>query len=170
MQRKAKACKLCTYSGEAPTNVRPITEGVKKEEETMSDLFSWLISFFLLIILLILVTYQLMCLADLEFDYINPYDLSARINKVVLPEFVTQAVQCFFYLVTRHWIMALLCAPYLLHNIRMYRQRRHLIDVTEIFTLLPWEKKQRLAKFFYLVFTLFLSVFWMIYTSLDKQL
>lgn len=62
---------------------------------------------------------QLMCLADLEFDYINPYDLSARINKVVLPEFVTQAVQCFFYLVTRHWIMALLCAPYLLHNIRM---------------------------------------------------
>ncbi|QCD91597.1 protein cornichon homolog 4-like [Vigna unguiculata] len=133
----------------------------------MDDLFAWLISFFLLIALLVLVTYQLMSLADLEFDYINPYDSSSRINKVVLPEFATQAALCLFYLVTQHWIMALFCAPYLLFNVRLYRQRRHLIDVTEIFNLLHWEKKQRLVKFFYLVFTLFLSVFWMIYSSLE---
>ncbi|OIW09820.1 hypothetical protein TanjilG_32258 [Lupinus angustifolius] len=135
----------------------------------MVDLFAWLISFFILIALLVILIYQLMCLADLEFDYINPYDSSSRINKVVLPEFITQGVLCFFYLVTGHWIMSLFCAPYLYYNVRLYRQGKHLVDVTEIFNLLPQEKKQRLIKLFYLVFLLFLSIFWMIYTSLDDH-
>jgi len=41
-----------------------------------------------------------------------------------------------------------------------YRQKKHLVDVTEIFNMLAWEKKQRLVKLFYLVLTLFFSVFW----------
>ena len=49
-----------------------------------------------------------------------------------------------------------------------YRQGKHLIDVTEIFNLLSWEKKQRLVKLFYLVLTLFLSVFW--YSDFKKAL
>ncbi|KAK4262658.1 hypothetical protein QN277_028194 [Acacia crassicarpa] len=135
----------------------------------MADLFAWLISFFLLIALLVIVTYQLMCLADLEFDYINPYDSSSRINRVVFPEFIVQGVLCLFYLVTGHWVMSLFCAPYLYYNVRLYRRREHLVDVTEIFNSLSWEKKQRLVKLFYLVFILFLSIFWMIYTSLDDD-
>ncbi|KAI9076664.1 hypothetical protein K1719_041429 [Acacia pycnantha] len=135
----------------------------------MADLFAWLISFFLLIALLVIVTYQLMCLADLEFDYINPYDSSSRINKVVFPEFIVQGVLCLFYLVTGHWVMSLFCAPYLYYNVRLYRRREHLVDVTEIFNSLSWEKKQRLVKLFYLVFILFISIFWMIYTSLDDD-
>lgn len=62
---------------------------------------------------------QLMCLADLEFDYINPYDSSSRINRVVMPEFIGQGVLCFFYLVTGHWFMSLLCVPYLYHNVQL---------------------------------------------------
>ncbi|MBA0740417.1 hypothetical protein Gogos_013619 [Gossypium gossypioides] len=62
---------------------------------------------------------QLMCLADLEFDYINPYDSSSRINSVVLPEFVVQGILCLFYLLTGHWIMALISAPYLYYNVRL---------------------------------------------------
>ncbi|KAJ1416048.1 Cornichon [Sesbania bispinosa] len=96
----------------------------------MGDLFSWLISFFLLIALLVLVTYQLMCLADLEFDYINPYDFSSRINMVVLPEFITQGVLCCFYLITGHWFMALVCAPYLCYNVRL---------ILEVVCTLVWE-------------------------------
>ncbi|XP_020226930.1 protein cornichon homolog 4 [Cajanus cajan] len=135
----------------------------------MADLFAWLISFFILIALIVLVIYQLMCLADLEFDYINPYDSASRINKVVLPEYITVGGLCLFYIVTGHWVMSLLCAPYLYYNVRLYRQRNHLVDVTEIFNQLPKEKKQRLFKLFYLVFILFLSLFWMIYTSLDDN-
>ncbi|KAJ0088600.1 hypothetical protein Patl1_33276 [Pistacia atlantica] len=85
----------------------------------MDNLYVWLLSFFLLIALLILIVYQLMCLADLEFDYINPYDSSSRINQVILPEFVTQGVLFVFFLITGHWVMALLCAPYLYYNVRL---------------------------------------------------
>ncbi|KAK7847602.1 protein cornichon homolog 4 [Quercus suber] len=135
----------------------------------MAELYSWLVSFFVLIALLIVIVYQLMCLADLEFDYINPYDSSSRINRVILPEFITQGVLCLFYLVTGHWFMSLLSVPYLYYNVRQYLQRKHLVDVTEIFNLLHWEKKQRLFKLFYLIFLLFLTIFWMILTALDDH-
>ncbi|MBA0826934.1 hypothetical protein Goarm_011746, partial [Gossypium armourianum] len=131
----------------------------------MVDLFIWLFSFFILVALLIILVYQLICLADLEFDYINPYDSSSRINKVVLPEFILEGFLCFFYLLTGHWVMSLLCAPYLYYNVRLvcfgvvfpnfdvisYTRKQHLVDVTEIFNLLHWEKKKRLFKLTYVV-------------------
>ncbi|XP_038907022.1 protein cornichon homolog 4-like [Benincasa hispida] len=135
----------------------------------MADIYVWLLSFFFIIALLVLVVFQLMCLADLEFDYINPYDSSSRINKVVVPEFITQGVLCIFYLLSGHWIMSLFCIPYLYYNLRLYTQRKHLVDVTEIFNQLPWEKKQRLFKLIYLVSLLFLSIFWLIYSALEDH-
>lgn len=41
-----------------------------------------------------------------------------------------------------------------------YRQGKHLVDVTEIFNMLPQEKKQRLFKLIYIIVILFLSLFW----------
>ncbi|XP_073309697.1 protein cornichon homolog 4-like [Primulina huaijiensis] len=134
----------------------------------MADLFAWLFAFFLLITILALILYQLMCLADLEFDYINPYDSASRINWVVWPEFIAQGVLCFVHLTAGHWIMFLLCLPYLYYNIKVYSQRRHLVDVTEIFNQLHWEKKIRLFKLGYLVILLALSIFWMIWTIVDE--
>ncbi|CAI9755377.1 unnamed protein product [Fraxinus pennsylvanica] len=135
----------------------------------MGDLWAWLIFFFTLIALLIILVYQLMCLADLEFDYINPYDSASKINKVVLPEFITQGVLCFLFLVTGHWVMSLLSVPYLYYNVRLYTRRQHLVDVTEIFNLLNWEKKQRLFKLGYVIFLLFMSLFWMIFNALEDD-
>ncbi|KAL1830869.1 hypothetical protein DCAR_0100818 [Daucus carota subsp. sativus] len=135
----------------------------------MGDMLTWLLFFFILIGLLIIVVYQLMCLADLEFDYINPYDSASRINLVILPEFITEGVLCFLYLVTGHWIMSLFSVPYLYYNVRLYMRRQHLIDVTEIFNQLDWEKKKRLFKLGYLVFLLFLSLFWLIYSALEDD-
>ncbi|PON92890.1 Cornichon [Trema orientale] len=135
----------------------------------MGDLYVWLISFFFLIALLILIVYQLMCLADLEFDYINPYDSSTRVNSVILPEFITQGVLCAFFLLTGHWAMSLLCGPYLYYNVKLYMRKQHLVDVTEIFNMLHKEKKQRLFKLFYLVVLLFLCIFWMILTALEDH-
>ncbi|KAK9698681.1 hypothetical protein RND81_08G123300 [Saponaria officinalis] len=135
----------------------------------MVGLFGWLISFFVLIALLVLVVYQLMCLADLEFDYINPYDSATRINQVIIPEYIAQAGLCFVFLFTGHWFMALLCVPYLYYNVKLYMDNKHLVDVTEIFNLLSWEKKKRLIKLGYLLFTLFLSLFWLIWTTLEDD-
>lgn len=133
------------------------------------DLFSWLLSFFLIIAILAIVVYQLMCLADLEFDYINPYDSASRINKVMLPEFICQGALCLLFLLSGHWAMFVFSLPCLYYNARVYTQRQHLIDVTEIFNMLHWEKKQRLIKMAYLVILLFLCIFWMIWSVLEDD-
>lgn len=135
----------------------------------MGSLFAWLLFFFFLIALLAMVVYQLMCLADLEFDYINPYDSASRINQMIMPEFITQGVLCLLYLITGHWFMSLLSVPYLYYNVTLYMRRNHLVDVTEIFNLLNWEKKQRLFKLGYLIFLLFISLFWMIWSALEED-
>lgn len=135
----------------------------------MGDLIAWLLSFFILIALLGVILYQLMCLADLEFDYINPFDSASKINNVVLPEFITQGVLCFLHLVTGHWMMFLLCLPYLYYNFKLYTERRHLVDVTEIFNQLPWEKKIRLYKLGYLIVLMACSIFWMIWSIVEDE-
>ncbi|XP_006363909.1 protein cornichon homolog 4 [Solanum tuberosum] len=135
----------------------------------MADVWAWLLFFFILIALLVMIVFQLMCLSDLEFDYINPYDSASRINGVVLPEFITQGVLCLLYLITGHWVMALLCVPYMYYNYRLYTRRQHLVDVTEIFNLLNWEKKQRLFKLGYIILLLFISLFWLIYSALEDD-
>ncbi|KAL3818164.1 hypothetical protein ACJIZ3_004069 [Penstemon smallii] len=135
----------------------------------MGDLLAWILFFFILISLLIMIVYQLMCLTDLEFDHINPYDSASRINKVVVPEFITEGVLCFLFLVTGHWVMSLFCVPYLYYNVRVYLRRQHLVDVTEIFNLLSWEKKQRLFKLGYIVLLIFMCLFWLIYNALEDD-
>ncbi|KAK3036358.1 hypothetical protein RJ639_031765 [Escallonia herrerae] len=183
----------------------------------MGDLFAWLISFFIIIAIIGLLIYQLMCLADLELDYINPYDTASRINHVVLPEFVTQGILCALHLISGHWFTFLLCLPCLYYNMKVvssnqvpcpdiikglwilakrglrsnetppnphppapnfylmrnlvtrksYSQRRHQVDVTEIFNHLPWEKKQRLLKLSFHAILLMMSIFWMIWSVVD---
>ncbi|XP_073156045.1 protein cornichon homolog 4 [Henckelia pumila] len=135
----------------------------------MGDVWAWLLFFFIVIALLVMLVFQLMCLADLEFDYINPYDSASRINSVVLPEFITQGVLCALFLLTGHWVMSFLCLPYLYYNVRLYLRRQHLVDVTEIFNLLSWEKKQRLFKLGYVILLLFMCLFWMIYNALEDD-
>ncbi|ESQ35593.1 hypothetical protein EUTSA_v10009832mg, partial [Eutrema salsugineum] len=142
-----------------------IVKAVRRRK--MGDIWTWLISFFFLIALVGIIVYQLVCLADLEFDYINPYDSASRINSVVLPEFIVHGVLCVFFLFTGHWFMSLLCLPYLYYNFQLYSKRQHLVDVTEIFNLLNWEKKKRLFKLAYIILNLFLTIFWMIYSALD---
>ncbi|XP_024996965.1 protein cornichon homolog 4-like isoform X1 [Cynara cardunculus var. scolymus] len=135
----------------------------------MWDTLAWLLFFFILIAILVIVVYQLICFADLEFDYINPYDSASRINDVILPEFVTQGVLCCLYLVTGHWMMFILALPYLYYNIRLYSRGEHLVDVTEIFNQLNGAKKQRLLKLGHLIFLLFITLFWMIYNALEEE-
>ncbi|CAN6453701.1 unnamed protein product [Victoria cruziana] len=95
--------------------------------------------------------WELISLSDLEFDYINPYDSSTRINKCVIPEFVIQGALSALFLVTWRWFMLMLTAPITYYHMTLYMKRRHLIDVTEIFRLLNAEKKYRMIKLgFYL--------------------
>ncbi|KAH7674119.1 Cornichon protein [Dioscorea alata] len=121
------------------------------------ELILWLFSFVVVISLIALTAYQLICLSDLEFDYINPYDTSSRINAVVIPEFVVQGTLCTIFLLTWHWFPFLMMAPVTYYHFKLFTSGRHLIDVTEVFRQLNGEKKYRMIKLgFY--FCLFLIV------------
>uniref|UniRef100_A0A0E0FCD7 Uncharacterized protein n=1 Tax=Oryza meridionalis TaxID=40149 RepID=A0A0E0FCD7_9ORYZ len=101
------------------------------------ELILWLFSF---------ASIMLICLSDLEFDYINPYDSSSRINSVVLIEYTLQGALCASFLLTLHWFPFLVMAPVAYYHGKLYMDRKHLVDVTEIFRQLNWEKKYRMIK------------------------
>ncbi|OAY63278.1 Protein cornichon [Ananas comosus] len=115
------------------------------------ELILWILSFVSVISLIAMTAYQLICLSDLEFDYINPYDSSSRINSVVIPEYIVQGLLCTSFLLTWHWFPFLITAPVTYYHVKLFMNKKHLIDVTEIFRQLNGEKKQRLIKLgFYL--------------------
>ncbi|XP_016514583.1 protein cornichon homolog 4-like isoform X2 [Nicotiana tabacum] len=134
----------------------------------IGDLLSWLLAFFLVVAVLAAVLYQVMCLADLENDYVNPYDSASEINELVVPEFVLQGALCFVHLAMGHWFMCLICLPYLYYDVKVYTDRRHLLDVTEIFNQLPWEKKIRLYKLGYLGILLVFSIISMVWSIVSE--
>ncbi|ESW11996.1 hypothetical protein PHAVU_008G076200 [Phaseolus vulgaris] len=130
----------------------------------MTEVLYWISTFVLILTLLCILGYQLILLVDLEFDYINPYDSTSRINQVVVPEFIIQGSFCFINLIAGHWFIFLLSLPFLYYNVRTYIRREHLADVTEIYNKLNWEKKKRLFKVAYLVAVFVMSVVSLVWT------
>ncbi|KAL8158975.1 hypothetical protein V2J09_000512 [Rumex salicifolius] len=112
---------------------------------------------------------QLVCLADLELDHINPHDATSSINNVVVPEFVLHGALSFLFLVTGHWFMFLLCIPCLYYNAKLYMDRKHLLEQTDIFTVLNRERKKRLFKLGYLAIIIMVSLFLLIWNAIGDE-
>ncbi|XWS59201.1 hypothetical protein CRYUN_Cryun08bG0101300 [Craigia yunnanensis] len=130
------------------------------------NLIFWVLCFFINIALLASTFYQLLSLSDLEADHLNPFEASTRINSVVLPEFLLQGLLCAIFLLTWHWFMFLLAVPLSAYHLMLYFNRKHLLDVTEIFRDLNIEKRYRFVKlgiylvlFTVVLFRLVLSAF-----------
>ncbi|XP_021894054.1 protein cornichon homolog 1 isoform X2 [Carica papaya] len=116
------------------------------------DLLLWVFSFFVNLALLASTFYQLICLTDLEADFMNPFETSSRVNGLIIPEFILQGVLSGLYLVTWHWFMFLFAVPLTCYHAMLYKKQKHLIDVTEVFRNLNFEKKLRFIKLgFYLI-------------------
>ncbi|GFP97254.1 protein cornichon homolog 1 [Phtheirospermum japonicum] len=90
--------------------------------------------------------------SDLEADYLNPYELSTRVNAVIVLEYLLHGAFCIMFLVTGHWIIFLLSLPPAYYNLKKYLSRNHLIDVTEVFRVLNAEKKVRIIKLGFYIF------------------
>eukprot|EP00850_Spirogloea_muscicola_P015876 SM000125S26081 [mRNA] locus=s125:283292:284582:+ [translate_table: standard] len=119
----------------------------------------WLASFLAVAALLGIVMYMLICLSDLENDFINPHDSASRINLLVAPEAALHAGLSVLHLVTGRWIFALLNAPLVAYHARLWQRREHLVDVTEIFVQLPAAKKMRLLKLFFYLLLFVISIY-----------
>ncbi|KAL5058398.1 hypothetical protein RYX36_030002 [Vicia faba] len=135
----------------------------------MAEVFYWILSFVLILTLFCLLGYQLILLVDLEFDYINPYDSTFRINQVILPEFFIQAIFCFLNLFGGHWFIFLISLPCLYYNASLYVKTQHYADVTEIYNKLNFEKKKRLFKVAHLVLIFVLSILSLVWSLADEE-
>ncbi|XP_006664048.1 protein cornichon homolog 4-like [Oryza brachyantha] len=129
------------------------------------ELILWLFSFASIMVLIGLTAYQLICLSDLEFDYINPYDSSSRINSVVLIEYLLQGALCASFLLTLHWFPFLVMAPVAYYHGKLYMDRKHLVDVTEIFRQLNWEKKYRMIKLAFYFSLFIITIYRLVMTA-----
>lgn len=119
-------------------------------------LLVWLASFAGVAVLLGLTMYGLICLSDLENDFINPHDSATRINAGVNPEAAIQAALTALYLVTGNWLSFLYSVPMLAYNVRLYMRGEQRVHVTDIFSQLSLRKKVFLLKlFYYLIFFVF---------------
>ncbi|KAL0334204.1 UNVERIFIED_CONTAM: putative protein cornichon2, partial [Sesamum angustifolium] len=56
--------------------------------------------------------------SDLEADYLNPYELSSRINSVIVLEYLLHGVFCIMFLLTGHWVMFLVLLPPAYYNLK----------------------------------------------------
>ncbi|XP_019432952.1 PREDICTED: protein cornichon homolog 3-like [Lupinus angustifolius] len=135
----------------------------------MAEVFYWIFTFVLILTLLCFLAYQIILLVDLEFDYINPYDSTSRVNQVVLPEFIIQGIFCLTNLIAGRWFIFLVALPGLYYNVRLYIRRDHLADVTEIYNKLSWEKKKRLFKVAHLVLLFMLSILSLVWSITDDE-
>mmetsp|Transcript_22082 Transcript_22082/g.61296 ORF Transcript_22082/g.61296 Transcript_22082/m.61296 type:complete len:158 (-) Transcript_22082:335-808(-) len=113
----------------------------------MSWLFLiWLICFILQAGLLGMVMYTLICLSDLENDFINPHDSTTRVNRWVVPELVAQALLTCILMFTGKWFVGLFHVGVFVFHIRCYVRQEQYADVTEIFKQLPEQKSRRIYK------------------------
>ncbi|KAJ7976833.1 Cornichon [Quillaja saponaria] len=103
--------------------------------------------------------YQVLVLTDLEADYVNPYDAASRVNRFIVPEFIGQGVLCAIFLLTGHWFMFLLAVPLTCYHAMLYAKRQHLIDVTEVFSVINAEKKLRWVKLAFYMIVLVIIIF-----------
>ncbi|CAD6270033.1 unnamed protein product [Miscanthus lutarioriparius] len=102
---------------------------------------------------------------DLEYDYINPYDSSSRINAVVLIEYALQGALCASFLLTLHWFPFLVMAPVTYYHVKLYLARKHLVDVTEIFRQLSGEKKYRMIKLAFYFCLFIITIYRLVMTA-----
>mmetsp|Transcript_41687 Transcript_41687/g.98906 ORF Transcript_41687/g.98906 Transcript_41687/m.98906 type:complete len:121 (-) Transcript_41687:616-978(-) len=103
----------------------------------------WLVCFILQAAILGILMYSLICLSDLENDFINPHDSTTRINRWVVPEYLVQALLSCLLLLSGKWFTGLVQLAVLGFHLRSYFRNEHFADVTEIFKQLPLQKKHR---------------------------
>jgi hypothetical protein len=134
------------------------------------ELVLGILTFLAVAALLGILVYQLMCLSDLEFDYINPFDSASRINKLVVPEIALHVGLSCLYLVFGYWLIFLINVPLIYYHGRLYLEHRHLVDVTEIFTSLNREKMYRLIKLAFYILLFFLAIYRLVAASVHALL
>ncbi|EPX70823.1 cornichon family protein [Schizosaccharomyces octosporus yFS286] len=94
--------------------------------------------------------------SDLKDDFINPIDLSRKLNYYVIPEMMLHAISSVLLLFSGAWVCFIFNLPMMLWNVQLYLTHNHLHDSTTIFKDVSNRQKRsfiKLAWFSILFFT-----------------
>jgi len=90
--------------------------------------------------------------SDLEADSINPIDMCRQVNTYIIPEIGVHAFITLLLLLTGSFIPFFLNLPLLIWNIYRWKDKKYLLDATQIFRDLPFQTKILFVKLgFYMV-------------------
>lgn len=103
--------------------------------------------------------FALISLSDLENDFINPYDLSSRLNRFVILEYVAQCVIVVTLLLSGKWFCGALHIGMLAYMVHSLVKRQHVVDATDVFKQLPAQKKKRFIMFGFFLATLVIVMY-----------
>jgi hypothetical protein len=135
----------------------------------------WLILFLLLGGLLGVNMYGVIVLQDLQSDLINPHDCANRINALVVPEFVGQAVCSGLLTLTCPWswlglVLVLVHLPITAFHAKLFATQEHVVHVTDVFAKMDVEKNRRGVKMGVYVATFVCVVYASVETAVNSFL
>lgn len=78
--------------------------------------------------------YALVLYSDLRDDHVNPIELCATLNRLVLPEYLGHFYVTAMLLLRGYLFTTLLNLPLLAFHMQRYRTKCHLLDNTSIFS------------------------------------
>eukprot|EP01111_Echinosteliopsis_oligospora_P004512 TRINITY_DN1739_c0_g1_i1.p1 TRINITY_DN1739_c0_g1~~TRINITY_DN1739_c0_g1_i1.p1 ORF type:complete len:150 (-),score=13.53 TRINITY_DN1739_c0_g1_i1:78-527(-) len=126
-------------------------------------LIYWLFLLALTAFLIFTAVFYLISYTDLECDYVNPIDLSRRINTLIIPEMATHIVLTVMLLSSGHWLDFLLNVPLVIWNIMSVMNRTYMVDATQIFRILSKQKKIGFIKLGFYMISFFLYLYRLVY-------
>lgn len=132
--------------------------------------FVYFLAFVIEAALMGLMMFQLIKLADLENDFINPHDASNSLNNVVLPEFGLQAFMTALMMLTGRWFIGVIHLGILIFNVRQVVLTKHYVDVTEVFRDLSTQKIIRNIKLAIYVAVFIVCIYKLVETSVEAFL
>jgi len=128
------------------------------------EFLMWLWTLLLTAGLIFVAVFTLMSYSDLESDYVNPIDLTRRVNTMVLPEMVGQAVLTALLFLSGNWLEVALNIPLLGWNIyRTVFKRNYYLDPTQIFRTVPYHRRVGFVKLGFYMLTFFFYLYKMVY-------
>lgn len=136
----------------------------------MLPVLIWLLSFILHIAILGILAYQVIALADLERDFINPHDATQMVNGTWPKEIALQGGLTLILLIGRLWLAFAIQLMVLAVNCYLIINGKHLLDVTEAFRQVAMARNIKVGKIIVFILSFVLTMYMLIESAVHHGL
>eukprot|EP00727_Mastigamoeba_balamuthi_P007544 m51a1_g341 putative er-derived vesicles protein erv14 (138) ;mRNA; r:526960-527713 len=123
----------------------------------------WILSLLLLTALLFISVFVLISFSDLEGDYLNPIDLTRRLNPLVLPEYGVFFVMLALFVLGGFIPEVLVNIPLAGWYSYCLAKKTHKVDATQVFSELTYHKTVALVKLVFFMLSFFFYLYRMVF-------